>query len=49
MQCRLFDGTIFFPLVNNYTSQEGLIYPLINISQANSMEPQIPNKLDPGE
>ena len=38
---------IFFPLV--YTSQECLIYILLNISQANSLEPQIPNKLDPGE
>ena len=37
----------FFPLV--YSSQEGLIYILLNISQTNSLEPQIPNKLDPGE
>ena len=44
----LFDGTGFFPLLCNYTLQEGLIYLLLNISQANSMEPQIPNKLDPG-
>ena len=48
-QSCLFNGTNFFPLVNNYTSQEGLIYLLLNISQTNSMEPQIPSKLDPGE
>ena len=47
-QYRMLDETkIFFPLV--YTSQECLIYILLNISQANSLEPQIPNKLDPGE
>ena len=48
-QSCLFDETIFFPLVFNYTSQKGLIYLLLNISQANSMEPQISNKPDPGE
>ena len=32
----------FFPLV--YSSQEGLIYILLNISQTNSLEPQIPHK-----
>ena len=37
----------FFPLVYNYTSQEGLIYLLLNISLVNSMESQIPKKLDP--
>ena len=37
----------FFPLVYNYTSQEGLIYILLNISLVNSMESQIPKKLDP--
>ena len=40
---------ICFPLVYNHTSQEGLIYLLLNISQANSMESQIFNKLHPGE
>ena len=48
-QSCLFNGAIFFPMVYNYTSQEGLIYLLLNISQTNSMEPQIPSKLDPGE
>ena len=33
-----------FSLVYNYNSQEGLIYLLLNVSQASSMEP-----LDPGE
>ena len=47
-QSCLFDGTGFFPLLYNYTSQEDLMCLLLNISQANSMEPQIPNKLDPG-
>ena len=47
-QSCLFDETIFFPLVFNYTSQKGLIYLLLNISQANSMEPHISNKPDPG-
>ena len=48
-QSCLFNGTNFFLLVYGYTSQEGLIYLLLNISQANSMESQIPNKLNPGE
>ena len=39
----------FFSLVYNYNSQEGLIYLLLNVSQASSMEPQSPSKLDPGE
>ena len=38
---------IFFPLV--YSSQEGLIHILLNKSEVNSLEPQIPNELDPGE
>ena len=42
-------GTFFFPLAYNYTAQEGLLYLLLNIFQANSMEPQVPNKLDPGQ
>ena len=48
-QSCLFNGTNFFPLFYNYTSQEGLIYLLLNISQTNSMDSQISNKLDPGE
>ena len=48
-QSCLFNGTNFFSLVYNYNSQEGLIYLLLNVSQASSMEPQNPSKLDPGE
>ena len=48
-QSCLFNGTYFFSSVHSYTSQEGLIYLLLNISQANSMESQISNKLNPGE
>ena len=48
-QSCLLNGTNFFPLFYNYTSQQGLIYLLLNISQANSMDSQISNKFDPGE
>ena len=40
-QSCLFNGTNFFSLVYNYNSQEGLIYLLLNVSQASSMEPKI--------
>ena len=49
IRCCLLDEINIFSIGFNYTSQEGLIYLLFNISQANSMEPQIPNKVDPGE
>ena len=49
IRCCLLDETNIFSIGFNYASQKGLVYLLFNISQANSMEPQIPNTLDPGE